>query len=171
MFWLGLPVHDREDLTEQCLDSIRRTVLDPEQMTLVVIDNDSTKPILETMGWAQLSQQPFKVVVERFSPQLGYYQAIPYLASKATPADIVGVIHNDVVLYEDGWDRRLREAFLIDPQLASVGFCGSYELDQYGGRGGGTMCWFRGERGQSQRRRSFEHVTSGESNRGHVILP
>lgn len=44
----------------------------------------------------------------------------------------------------------MKESFDGDSKLGLVGLCGSWEADSHGGRGGGTMCFFRGEKGQTQ---------------------
>lgn len=42
------------------------------------------------------------------------------------------------------------DSFLYNPRLGMVGVCGSDEVDDRGGRGGGTMCNFAGRVGQLQ---------------------
>jgi len=72
------------------------------------------------------------------------------VAKNATSADIVGLQHNDLIHYEKGWDRRLLDCFVSNSRLGMVGVCGSNEIDDRGGRGGGTMCNFNGKAGQLQ---------------------
>jgi hypothetical protein len=143
MFWLGVPVVDNHELLMQLLVSIRNTVESPEQLTVVVFDNASTRPYGGDFDFTW----PFKVVTVRSEVNRGFYRPILDLALEATPADLVGLCHNDLVIYEKGWDRRLRECFVRDGRLGMVGFCGSNQVDERGGRGGGTMVNFRGERG------------------------
>jgi hypothetical protein len=173
MFHLGVPVIDQHELTRQMLDSLAATVSDPSGLHVIVIDNGSIRPYRPR----DIGQQPFKVTIHKVlkvpstvpveavevgsrSParelpieqaiNLGYYRPILEVTKWATEADLIGLCHNDLIFYEVGWDIRLRTQFVARRDLGMVGFCGSNEIDDRGGRGGGTMCWFRGERGQSQ---------------------
>jgi hypothetical protein len=139
MLWLGVPVVDNHELTFNLIESLVKTVDDPSQLTVVVFDNNSDKPYGH--------HAVFNNKVVRYEKNIGYYRPINDLAKMATPADIVGLCHNDLIFYEKGWDRRLRDCFVKDGRLGMVGFCGSNEVDDRGGRGGGTMCNFRGEKG------------------------
>jgi hypothetical protein len=136
-------VVDNQELLMQLLPSIRDTIENPEQVTVVIFDNGSTTPYdgLFDFTW------PFRVTTVRSEVNRGFYRPILDLALEATPADLVALCHNDLIFYEKGWDRRLRDCFVRDGRLGMVGFCGSNQVDERGGRGGGTMVNFRGERG------------------------
>lgn len=144
VFWLGIPVVDQHHLTRELLRSIRDTVEAPDQLHVVIFDNNSDLPYAHK-DWTE--DFLFPVQVARSNVNRGYYRPILDLALSATPADLVGLAHNDLRCYEKGWDRRLRECFVRDGRLGMVGFCGSNQVDERGGRGGGTMVNFRGERG------------------------
>jgi hypothetical protein len=174
MFHLGVPVIDQHDLTRQLLDSLAATVSDPSGLHVVVIDNGSSRPYRPK----DIGHQPFQVSLHKVlktAPQLlpvgpatptnpakaellpaeellnlGYYRPIWEVAKWATEADLIGLCHNDLIFYEVGWDLRLRQEFVHRRDLGMVGLCGSNQIDELGGRGSGTMCWFRGERGQPQ---------------------
>src|SRR5574343_633407 len=64
--------------------------------------------------------------------------------------EFIGLMHNDVLMYEPGWEGRIVDEFRKDQHLGLIGLVGSNEVDSNGGRGGGTMCNFNGTRGQSQ---------------------
>ena len=53
-------------------------------------------------------------------------------------------MHNDLILYEKGWDKRAEAAFEINVKLGLIGLCGSREVDERGGRGAYTVCNFMG---------------------------
>lgn len=59
------------------------------------------------------------------------------------------LIHNDLYIYERGYDRRILDAFREDDRLGLVGFVGSGAYCFSGGRGGGVWMNFQGvdERG------------------------
>jgi len=58
--------------------------------------------------------------------------------------DYVAFFHCDLMIHETHWDRRVIEAFDNDPDLNLIGFAGSNEIDELGGRGAGTMLNYRG---------------------------
>jgi hypothetical protein len=146
MLWLGIPVVDNHKLTQECLKSLVETVMHPWNFCVVLFDNGSEEPY----GVHEFADTlPFKVKIERSERNRGYYRTITDLAAYATQADIVALCHNDLYFYEKGWDVRLQNIFAQQSNngLGMVGFCGSNEIDDRGGRGGGTMVNFRGERG------------------------
>lgn len=144
MLYLGVPVVDNHKLTRQLIDSLRETVESPDQLHVVIFDNGSEKSYATEDFY---HGYPFMVSLSRGKTNRGFYRPIADLATWATSADIVALCHNDLIFYEKGWDRRLRQAFVEKGNLGIVGFCGSNEVDNRGGRGGGTMMNFRGEKG------------------------
>jgi hypothetical protein len=140
-----VPVVDNHHLTKQLLDSIEATISHPWNICVVLFDNGSDKPYqdAEWTGWK------FKVKLVSSTRNRGYYRVITDLAGLATQADIVALCHNDLIFYEKGWDVRLQDAFSAQANngVGMIGFCGSNEIDDRGGRGGGTMCNFRGLQG------------------------
>lgn len=139
VIYLGVPVVDNHTLTAQLLHTIAKTVVD-DDVRVVIFDNGSDIP------YPTKNELPWCKVI-RSDTNRGFYRPITDLAAMATSADLVALCHNDLLLYEKGWDRRLRECFLRDSGLGMVGFCGSNQVDERGGRGGGTMVNFRGEKG------------------------
>lgn len=59
--------------------------------------------------------------------------------------DLLAFFHCDLMIHEEGWDNRVIEQFEADPDLALVGFVGSHEIDELGGRGAGTMLNYAGK--------------------------
>jgi GT2 family glycosyltransferase len=145
MLYLGVPVVDNQKLTAQMIASIDATVSDHDQVNVVIFDNGSE----HAYGSEDvLMRDPcVKVSIVRSEVNRGFYRPITKLEDMATPADIVALCHNDLIFYEKGWDRRLRESFVKHGNLGMIGFCGSTEVDGRGGRGGGTMMNFKGENG------------------------
>lgn len=143
MLYLGVPVVDNHKLTEAMLSSIFHTVEDIDGITVVIFDNGSVEPYTPKDWEGGL----VKVKVIRSEVNRGFYRPITDLEDMATSADILALCHNDLYFYEKGWDRRLRECFVNHGNLGIVGFCGSNEVDDRGGRGGGTMMNFKGEKG------------------------
>lgn len=143
---LGVPVLGRKDLTLAFANQLGESVSDPFSFILVIIDNASPEPY----EIEEFEHLPFDVGLIRNPDNAGFYFPIIELAEAVPDAEIYALAHNDLLIYEKGWDQRLKESFRDDARLGMVGFCGSWEIDSFGGRGRGTMCFFRGERGQSQ---------------------
>lgn len=140
-----MPVIDGHDLTREALARLGQTAAFPQNIHVYIIDNNSARPYRRS----DIPKVPFPVTILRNDFNVGYYYPIVQLSEKATAADQIGLMHNDVFVYGEAWDYRLTETFVFHSQIGLVGFCGSDEVDERGGRGGGTMCNFRGERGPS----------------------
>jgi len=146
MIILGIPVINNKELTQQVIDSLVATVNDPENFMLILIDNGSEQ-VYRLTDYIL----PFKSMLFINEENKGYYYPLMQIYSQFPEKEnLIGLCHNDLIFYEKGWDTRLRQYFAQDPKLGLVGFCGSNEVDENGGRGGGTMCYFRGEKGQPQ---------------------
>lgn len=147
MIILGVPVLNGHAVTREFVNHLIDTVIDPTSFLVVIIDNGST-PTYKRSDFPQ----HFPIEVWRNEVNQGFYAPLKELVTYPNPTDppIYALAHNDCFIYEHGWDRRLREFFAADDNLGVVGFCGSPDVDHQGGRGAGTMCFFRGERGQTQ---------------------
>lgn len=163
---LAIPVVDGHELTEMLLQSLDDSVRGAFEV--VIVDNASEKPYQLEQYAGRFS---FPVNIIRFDINVGYYAPLKKLYELYDEAEYIGLVHNDMLIYEHGWDVRMAQAFKDDPKLALVGLCGSNEIDSLGGRGGGTVCYFRGAevkvngvtlRGQDQAagRRTTELVPS-----------
>lgn len=79
--------------------------------------------------------------IVRFHHNIGgnavFHRMLPHL--DALGVEFVAYLHCDMMVREDSWDQRVITAFDADPLLALCGFVGSNEIDEQGGRGGGTM--------------------------------
>jgi len=142
---IGVPVMNKKDMTADFLAYLGRTIADRDDTTVIVIDNGSKPRYLIK----DLPKTGLLTYIIHNPVNQGFYKPLGQLL-QYDPAELVALAHNDLLFYEQGWDRRLKEAYAADPVLGIVGVCGSDQVDLFGGRGGGTMCYFRGERGQSQ---------------------
>lgn len=146
MIVLGVPVINQKTHTKELIDSLVETVSSPENFHLVLIDNGSTDEY-------KLSDYntDFKISLIKNDKNLGYYYPLKQVYEEfSKEGDLVGLMHNDLYFYEKGWDKKINNEFEKVEKLGLVGLVGSYEVDRMGGRGGGTMCFFRGERGEGQ---------------------
>ena len=126
---LGIPAIDGHELTKALLDSLELTVTG-DNFKVVIIDNASKKPYQPITGYS------FPISILYLSKNNGYYSPLEFLYEMHKD-ELVGLIHNDMVLYARGWNERMERRIKEDGQLALVGLCGSSEIDERGGRGGG----------------------------------
>lgn len=108
----------------------------PELNTIVLLDNGSYTP-LEKFDADILHRRE-----KNEGANTILHDMIPFVESLG--ADIVAYFHCDMMVREKGWDQRVIEEFDKDPILALAGFVGSNEVDENGGRGGGTVLNFQG---------------------------
>lgn len=102
-----------------------------------LLDNGSTPPLPKF--------DADKLV--RFHENIGgnavFHDMLPHL--DAFGVEFVAFLHCDMMVREQNWDYRIIKAFDADPKLALCGFVGSYEIDEHGGRGGGTALSYVGD--------------------------
>lgn len=142
MIKIGIPVVNQLEHTKKCVSYMLDNAV-TGSVKAIIIDNGSTIPYSE-YEW------PEGVDVIRNEFNTGYYQPLLQVKEGTTRADIVGLIHNDLYIYEAGWDQLLIDTFVQNGKLGIVGVCGSNEIDDRGGRGGGTISNFLGKVGQLQ---------------------
>ena len=141
---LGLPVVEGHELTKVALEHLTANAV-MSTTKPVVIDNGSAKEYnCDKPFEACKPINGYKVDVIRNEENIGYYQPLKQLYDKYPDEEYIGLMHNDLMLYEKGWDRRMLEAFEDDPELGLIGLCGSKEVDAMGGRGTYTVCNFMG---------------------------
>lgn len=135
---IGLPVIEGHELTRVAVDHLTKNAVFGSTRP-VIIDNASVQPYdcCKEMNGK-------KIDVIRNEKNLGFYVPLKQLFEKYPDEEYIGIMHNDLMLYEKGWDRRMMEAFAEDPKLGLIGLCGSREVDERGGRGGYTVCNFMG---------------------------
>ena len=104
-------------------------------LDFVVIDNGSDEPLVVKE----------KVNLFRKEENIGNYPVFEeVLKHNLAAGDILAFFHTDLFIYEKGWDKRVIEGFEKNPKLGLIGFIGSNEIDNLGGRGLGTMSNFQG---------------------------
>lgn len=139
---LAIPVMDSHEWTQKTVASILKTVRS-ENFVLVVVDNNSEVPY-EAKEFGTLPSN-VTLFVQRNERNTGFYAPLKDMYDAFGGShEYIGLIHNDLILYEEGWDIRMIRAFERDSLLSLIGLAGSYQVDHAGGRGAGTMLWFRG---------------------------
>lgn len=117
------------------LDTIDRKTTD-----IYVIDNGSEKPYPDTFDEVR------KMV--RYEENIGgnavFHRWMTDDWFGGELPEFVAFFHCDLMIHEQHWDRRVIESFDRDSKLHLLGFAGSHEIDELGGRGAGTMLNYRG---------------------------
>lgn len=129
---------NNEAYTKLAVEHLERTV-DKDLTKIIVVDNGSDTPFTmmgdeviryqTNIGGNAIFHRPFK------DKWFGSHFDIP---------EFLAFLHCDMMVWEKDWDQRVVDAFDADPLLSLVGFVGSNEIDEMGGRGGGTMLNYRG---------------------------
>lgn len=127
-----IPVLNQFVITEQSLKFLSQD--DPRPFELIVLDNDSE---------FEFTTQMPGVKVVRNETRYGPYQSF-WSGLSNTDAEFLAFFHSDVFVYEKDWWKRVEEEFDKNPKLGLIGFVGSNEIDQAGGRGLGTASNFQG---------------------------
>ncbi|MFA5999240.1 MAG: glycosyltransferase [Candidatus Babeliales bacterium] len=141
---IGLPVVEGHELTKVALDHLTKNAVMSTTIP-VVIDNGSATPYNCDPPFEICKEiNGYKVGLISNKENIGYYQPLKQLYDQYPDEQYIGLMHNDLMLYEQGWDRRMLQAFEEDPELGLIGLCGSREVDERGGRGGHTVCNFMG---------------------------
>src|SRR5690554_4962496 len=122
-----IPVHNVHNVTFGCLENLN--AVSKTKPEVIVIDNGSEEPFVAPDLYPSI-----RVRVVRNPNNTGVWPTFRQ-GLESTDAEIIAFIHNDLYIYEEGWDKRLIDAFKQDAQLALVGFIGSNEQDRDGGRG------------------------------------
>jgi GT2 family glycosyltransferase len=132
-----VPFLNNYDLTEAVLACLEKNVAGPHT-EIIALNNGSAE------GTLNLPSHSSTRVVE-LPENIGSYPVFHLAASLASPdREIVAVFHSDLFVYERGFDCRIADAFASCRQLGLLGFVGSNEIDQSGGRGLGTVSNFQG---------------------------
>lgn len=110
-------------------------LLEGDGFDIYVVDNGSDK----------IFQHPNpRVKVIRFDEPIGSYPVF-FEVLEETDADILAYFHSDFFVYDPEWSTKTLLQFESDGRLGMIGFIGSNEIDQLGGRGLGTASNFQGK--------------------------
>ena len=120
------------------------------EVELLIIDNDSDEggqklqDALNNIGidWSVIKRcKELKIISNNVN--VGNYpifkQAFQFAQGK-----IIAFFHSDFYVHEKGWDERVLNVFSQDDMMGLIGFIGSNEIDNFGGRGMGTKSNFVG---------------------------
>ena len=120
-----IPAAHNPEMTDRCFELARDNAGDAT--TVMIFDNG--------IGVGNLGT----------SENVGNYPVFFRALDGLNGYDVALFIHNDLYIYEKGYDRRILDAFTEDDRLGLLGFVGSPEFDQAGGRGYWAWSNFQGQ--------------------------
>ena len=142
-----IPVLNQHPLFVEALNLLTANLTRSEEIEILIIDNASTEKIsnqLETLDidWDIIGKTD-KLGVITNEINIGVYPTFKQGLDNAR-GEFIAFFHSDMFIYEKGWDNRVIESFEKDSKLGLIGFIGSNQMDNWGGRGVGTMSNFQG---------------------------
>ncbi|MDA8146250.1 MAG: glycosyltransferase [Thermaerobacter sp.] len=125
-----IPVLNQLETTAATWELLRRNSTAPFQ--LVVVDNGSTDDIPSYLE-RQVRPAVAELRVLRNAENVGVVAALRQ-GCAAADGEIVACLHNDLHIYERGWDQRVLDLFARLPFLGMAGFHGSRGTSNGGSR-------------------------------------
>lgn len=119
-----IPAVDQHAFTEKTISYLFDNALAPNDVDVILVDNDSLKPY-NTMAGVNLIRNDVNPGV-----YMSYIQGMQQAKN-----NIVLWMHNDVLVHEFGWDARILSEFDKDKKLGIAGFFGGRSVSENGGRG------------------------------------
>lgn len=108
------------------------TITNKNDVELVVVDNGSTDGTAEWLNRFVFPHFPDHQLI-RNEENLGVIPALNQIW-KAAKGDVVAVVHNDLMIYEAGWEKRVLDLFERHPRCGLAGFFGAEGMGRDGGR-------------------------------------
>ena len=138
MFKLSIviPVLGQHDITRFCLNKIIENKVG--EIEIIVIDNGGDFEIKDDSKLGHLK------ILKPSAENIGVYPTFK-LGMENTKGDVVLFIHSDLIIDERGFDLLLTYVFASDKEVGLVGFIGSDEINENGGRSSGTTSNFLGK--------------------------
>lgn len=132
-----VPVMNQTRMAKAVYAQLRRaTDMVYDDVEFVIIDNGSSEPL-------SLVDFPGAKII-RNEQSTGVYPTFKQ-GFENTSGDIVAFFHSDLIVWEERWNERVVRSFDLYPKLGLLGFIGSNEIDNAGGRGLGTTSNFQGK--------------------------
>lgn len=120
---LVVPFIDQLDITKHCVETALKNA--GQDFELLLIDNGSDKYSATTF--------PKEVRIIKNKENSGVLATFKQ-GFQETDSDIVGFIHNDVLLHGENWVKQVIDAFTTVPKLGLAGIFGAVGVGDNGGR-------------------------------------
>lgn len=132
---LGVLCFNQLEGTKAVWGSFINTIEDKKNVEILVVDNGSTDGTGEWLNRFVFPLFPDHRII-RNEENLGVIPALNQIWKEAK-GDVVACIHNDLMLYEKGWDKRVLDLFTRRERCGLAGFFGAEGIGRDGGR---MMC-------------------------------
>ncbi len=125
---LCIPIFNQLNETKSVLGNLRHMTSDDTEW--LFIDNGSTDPVEE---FVTQYLKPKRMNYIRNEENIGLLKTMQQ-AYENCNTDLLAIIHNDVMIYEKDWDKRVAKLFEEIDKLGGVGFFGSQGCGPIGER-------------------------------------
>lgn len=125
---LIIPFIDEPEVTKHCLETACKNA--GSDFELLLIDNGSDKNYLPEFQKV-IGKKP-RILQIRNLTNIGVL--LTFKQGFMASGDIIGFIHNDVLLHEENWVQKVSDAFEGNPHLGLVGIFGALGVGNNGGR-------------------------------------
>jgi len=128
-----IPTVGLHNVTHGCIERFAGNLLHPKQTQVIIVDNLYNSQNLSALE-EELKQFAEGSCIVRNTNNLGYWDSL-IAGIKLLHTDLALCMHNDVYIYEQDFDQRIINEFLINDKLGIAGFFGGRGLSIDGGRG------------------------------------
>lgn len=130
---LAVLTYNALNRTKMFWGSLALSVACPSQTAVVTLDQGSTDGTPEWLGhYAKPLFGSFRQARNRHN--VGIFAGMNQLWQMADGYDLVCFIHNDLYLFDKGWDLRIKSLFENDSHIGVVGVVGAERIEVNGGR-------------------------------------
>lgn len=116
---IGVPILNQPEMTQQFLDTLRAN--EGEHLPIILVDNGSTPPLRDWL--IGLTEGDFVI---RNDENVGVRTALNQIYQVAKPNfDYIIYLHNDVLIHEKDWDKKIIRNLAEDDNIGVAGFYGA----------------------------------------------
>ena len=129
------------EITRQTIKYLLESAERPEEIQFIFLDNGSKEDFHNFISQDEELNTLLSRGMRSFVREESNNGAYPYIFQKGMKkayAPIVAFFHSDLFVYQKGWDVSIINHFEANPNLGLLGFIGSTQMDNHGGRGLGT---------------------------------
>lgn len=131
------------ELAEVAIRGMVEQLNNASEVELMIIDNGSDVPFAPFKVDDHLVKKLGALNIIRNEENTGNYPMFKQ-ALEVAKGEYIAFIHSDVFVYQKGWDSDVLAQFEAHADLGLIGFIGSTEMDNWSGRGMGTVSNMQG---------------------------
>lgn len=128
--WVVMGYANRADLTERAITQLLRV---SREFNLLLINNGANEPVSVKSDTGTYSNLKRMVVLHN-EKNMGYLPMLKQSLEYVGENDLLVFMHNDVLIWDENWDRYVRNVFDENPKLALAGLFGAPGVASDGGR-------------------------------------